>query len=159
MAISEKTKQLLAYISKNYIPPATVTSLMKLSYLIDLIATSKTGKQISNFQYRRYKYGPFDQTIYTYLNVLTKENVLIEDIGHTNYAEEYILYQFNEKKHTNFDKLTNKEKLQIDSVLENLHGLGPKALSEISYKTKPMRALGAKIDNNKGINQPLDLKA
>jgi len=158
MALKEKSKQLITYISKRYIP-ATVTSLMKLCYLVDLIAVSKTGKQISDFQYKRYKYGPFDQNIYAYLDTLTKEKKLLEEVDHTPYAEEYIVYRFNEHLESGFDSLAEDEKAIIDSVLDNLRGLGAKALAELSYKTKPMRALGAKINNDKGINQPLNLKA
>jgi uncharacterized phage-associated protein len=45
----------------------------------------------------------------------------------------------------------------INEVLTSLKGYGAKALVDIAYKTKPMKRLGAKVDNNKGLNEKLDL--
>jgi len=154
-----KTKQYLAYIAKNYVP-VTVTSLMKLSYLIDLILVTKKEEQISDFTYKRYRYGPFAPQIYGYLAELIDEEVLLEEVEYTPHAEEYIIYKFNEdSENVDFSELTSKEKKAIDEVLESLEGLGAKALSEIAYKTKPMKALGAEFGNDKGLNVILDLKS
>ena len=38
-------------------------------------------------------------------------------------------------------------------------GLGAKALTQIAYKTKPMLKLNAKLNNNLGLNEKLDLFA
>ena len=157
--MNEKTRQFLAYIAKNYMP-VTVTSLMKLTYLIDLISVTKKERQISNFTYRRYKYGPFDSKIYNYITELVNERILLEAVEYTPHVEEYIIYKFNEEnENIAFNKLIQKEKSTIDEVLESLKGLGAKALSEIAYKTKPMKALGAEPDNDKGLNEILDLSA
>ncbi len=155
--MNEKTKQFITYLAKNYIP-ATVTSLMKLAYLIDLISVTKKEGQISNFIYRRYNYGPFDKAIYNCILELVDEKLLLEGIQYTPQADEYIVYRFNEDdEKSSFNKLSMKEKKTIDGVLESLKGLGAKALSEITYKTKPIMAIGAKPDNNKGLNKVLDL--
>ena len=58
-----------------------------------------------------------------------------------------------------FDALTDEEKDLSVKVLKSLRGLGAKTLSDIAYKTKPMKALGAKPANDKGLNQVLNLKA
>ena len=155
--MNEKTKQFITYLAKDYIP-ATVTSLMKLAYLIDLISVTKKEGQISNFIYRRYNYGPFDKDIYNYILELVDEKILLEGIQYTPQADEYIVYRFNEDdEKSSFNKLSMKEKKTIDGVLESLKGFGAKALSEITYKTKPLMAIGAKPDNNTGLNKVLDL--
>ena len=64
--MSKKTDQLLTYIVKGH-PEISITSLMKLSYLVDLVNIGKTDKQVSDFRYTRYIYGPFDHKIYKYL--------------------------------------------------------------------------------------------
>lgn len=51
-----KTKNMLIKILEE--TPRDITSLMKLSYLIDLSAIRKLGKKISDFRYIRYNYGP-----------------------------------------------------------------------------------------------------
>lgn len=154
----EKTKQFLAYIAKNYIP-ATVTSLMKLAYLIDLVSVTKKEGQISNFTYRRYKYGPFDSKIYDYLTELVNQKVLKEETEYTPTAEEYIKYKFNEEiEDIKFDNLNKKEMDSINEVLESLKGYGAKTLTEITYKTKPMLVLGATLGGEENLNTILDLK-
>ena len=54
-------------------------------------------------------------------------------------------------------KLSKNEIDTINEVLKSLEGLGAKALSEIAYKTKPMKAVGAEQDNDKGLNEILNL--
>ena len=156
--MKNKTNQLLAYIAQNH-APATVTSLMKLSYLIDLVAITRINRQISSFTYRRYNYGPFDKDIYEHLEQLVHDNVILEDHEYTPHADEYIVYKFNcANQEMTFGALSDNEKSIIGEVLSSLKGLGAKALSEIAYKTKPMKALKAKPDNDKGLNQVLDLR-
>ena len=154
----KKTKQLLAYLIKNHSNP-TVTSLMKLSYLIDLVNIQKTDKQISNFKYTRYMYGPFDYKIYNYLKDLIKEGVISEDSDYTSRGDEYIIYIFNEDNEDfKFDRITEKQKDAIDEVLDIVNGLGAKALTELAYKTKPMKRINVQIGDTKNLNVPLDLK-
>lgn len=155
----KKTEQLLAYLIKNHSNP-TVTSLMKLSYLIDLVNIRKTDKRISNFEYTRYMYGPFDYKIYNYLRDLIKKGVIFEDSDYTLRGDEYIIYRFNEdNEHFKFNRLTEKEKDTIDEVLDTANGLGAKALTELAYRTKPMKKINARIGDTENLNVPLDLKA
>jgi len=131
---------------------------MKLSYIVDLVSINQKRNQISDFEYKRYKYGPFDNKIYLYLKDLLKKKAISEDATFSQTGDEYIIYLFNEKKEFAFDKLSNNEKDIINEVLEGLRGYGAKALVELAYKTKPMKKIGAKIGNNKGLNQKLDLR-
>jgi len=157
--MNKKTKQFVAYIAKNYVP-ATVTSLMKLAYLVDLVSVAKTGSQISDFKYKRYKYGPFDANIYDYLAELIKEGALKEEVEYTASADEYIKYRFNaEIESLKFDKLSEKEIETINEILSGVRGYGVKMLTEITYKTKPMLVLGATLGGDENLNAPLDLTA
>jgi uncharacterized phage-associated protein len=157
MALKTKTSQFLAYIIQNN-PNVSITSLMKLSYLTDLVSIGKLNKKISDFEYRRYKYGPFDKKIYEYLKCLIKKNMIIEDSGYTNTGEEFITYKYNEKIPIFFDKLCDDEINVANGVLETLRGYGAKALTELTYKTKPMKKIGAILGSDIGLNKKLDLR-
>jgi hypothetical protein len=159
MAPEEKTKQLLVYITKGY-KSASVTMLMKLAYLIDLVAVGRTDKQISGFRYRRYTYGPFDSRIYDYLTDLVGKEILHEVSDFCPPAHEYIMYEVNESSpKLKFDKLSDQEQQIADEVLKSMVGYGAKALTDFAYKTKPMVALGATQGGTENLNAPLNLKA
>jgi uncharacterized phage-associated protein len=156
--MEKKTSELLAYIIMKH-PRLPVTSLMKLSYLIDLVYIKKTSKQISKFKYARYKYGPFEDSIYKYLKKLVQDEIIKEDSDFTTYGE-YIVYFFNdENQEFEFSHLTNKEKETADEVIESLMGFGAKALVELAYKTKPMQKIGATVGGSENLNAILDLRA
>jgi uncharacterized phage-associated protein len=148
---------MLAYIIKGYGRPS-VTSLMKLCYLIDLVSIKKKEPQISSFEYRRYTYGPFDEKIYDKLKTLTTKNIISAESEYTPKGDEFVTYLFN-CEDFDFDKLSQNEKKTIDEVLDNLKGYGAKVLTEIAYKTKPMEALDATIDGNENLNHKLNLQA
>jgi uncharacterized phage-associated protein len=132
---------------------------MKLSYIVDLVSISKGRKQISGFTYRRYKYGPFDDKIYQYLTELRIDKVIHEDVSYTPMGDGFIIYNFNEAQDYSFDRLSKEDRITIDEVLETVKGYGAKSLVELSYNTKPMKKIGAKIGNDKGLNQILNLSA
>ena len=152
-----KTAQLLTYIVKHY-GYSTVTSFMKLAYLIDLISVEKIKKQISSFTYKRYLFGPFDKIIYVYLSELVGQDILREKPSISPMGDEYIIYEYmgNDKK-VKFDLLNRTELSLMDSVLNELQGLGAKALSQVAYATEPMKKLGATMNNRKGLNKTIDL--
>lgn len=155
--INPKTLQFLSYITKQY-TQVTVTILMKLSYLIDLVSIKETKAKISDFEYERYLFGPFSRKIYDYLNELAKNKIVKEMPGYSPMGDEYIVYTFNSSaENIEFGKLSSKEKKLIDKVLGELQGLGAKALSKISYETIPMKKIGATIGNSKGLNKKIDL--
>ena len=153
-----KTPQLLTYIIKKH-PNVSVTSLMKLSYLIDLIAIKKGQAKIFDFEYMRYNYGPFDKKIYDYLKSLVKENIIIEGADVSSTGDQFVTYSVNRKASVSFDKITDEEKEIIDEVLESLEGYGTKALTELAYRTRPMKKIGATLGNKAGLNKILDLDA
>ncbi|MDD5084295.1 MAG: Panacea domain-containing protein [Candidatus Moranbacteria bacterium] len=155
---NNKTKQLLGYLSKEH-SNATVTVLMKLAYLTDLISTQRTGAKISSFDYQRYHFGPFDQKIYTYLNELVAENILIPNSEYTRSGGEAVIYRFNESKESDFvtGELNPTEIEIIDELLESVGGYGAKTLTQIAYKTKPMQKIGATLGGSENMGITLDL--
>jgi len=151
-----KTLQVLNYIIKNH-PNVSVTSLMKLSYLVDLVAIKKGKKKIFDFHYIRYNYGPFDKKIYDYLEEMEKGNILVEGANISSTGDEFVIYSINKKNNISFDKISDDEREIIDEVLESLEGYGTKALTELTYRTKPMKKIGATLKNKTGLNKVLDL--
>jgi len=152
----EKTKALLAYIVKQH-TKASITVLMKLSYLIDLINVKNRGCKLSRFNYVRYLYGPYDSNIAGVIDELTSEKVIIPNIEYTYTGEEYVIYSYNEDAEFDFSPLSQEDIGVINQVLEQLKGYGAKTLTEIAYKTKPMKKIGAELDNANGIGETLDL--
>lgn len=58
-----KNQELLYKIIQTH-PRASITVLMKIIYIIDLISFKDSGKQISNLEWKRYFYGPFNSHLY-----------------------------------------------------------------------------------------------
>lgn len=156
--LKAKTKQLLAYILKNR-PNTSITELMKLSYIIDLVAISKNHNKIFDFEYIRYNYGPFDKKIYDYIKYFVDNNLVLEGAKVASTGDEFVVYRLNKKANIPFDKISEEEQAIIDEVLLSLEGHGAKALTELAYRTKPMKKIRAKIGNKRGLHRPLDLYA
>lgn len=152
-----KTKQLLAYLIQEH-SSASVTVLMKLSYLIDLVSVKKEHKQVTDFEYKRYHFGPFDQSIYILLSELETEGVVKAESQYTPGGEEYVKYSFNEEKEELIsDQLTDKDCEIANQVLDQVSGYGAKTLTEIAYQTVPMKKLGATLGGSENLNEKLDL--
>ena len=137
---------------------ASITVLMKLSYLIDLVSIKRTGKPITYYNYIRYYYGPFDNTINGDIQKLMEEKVIEAKSDFVPSGEEYVVYNFNEDSDLplEFDEAELKI---IDEVLENVKGYGARALTEIAYKTKPMLKIGATLGGNEHLYEVLDMQA
>ena len=153
----EKTKDMLIKILED--APRDITSLMKLSYLIDLSAIRKFGKKISNFNYIRYNYGPFDATIYTDLDKLIKDKIICTQSEYSRYGET-VIYMINPQKSENI-KINNLDKNEIDlikEIVKSLEGYGAKLLTDIAYKTKPMVNIGATLGGDEHMCEELKLE-
>lgn len=153
----QKTKQLLCYILQD--SPRDVTSMIKLSYLIDLAAVRRFGQQISEFEYIRYNYGPFDQKVYSNLNDLQKDGKVVS-FSHYNTYGESVLFKLNAlPEDIDFNLLSEEEKSLIKEMLDSLAGYGARMLTEIAYSTAPMKALGATLGGNEHLGELLDLRS
>ncbi|MES2178015.1 MAG: Panacea domain-containing protein [Gemmatimonadota bacterium] len=68
MPALSKTAQLLRYFAQQYQAPSGVAGiprkrLMKMAYLSDMLALEYLGEAITEYQYIRYTYGPYDEAI------------------------------------------------------------------------------------------------
>lgn len=157
--MSEKTKQFILYLIKNN-PKSSITSLMKLAFLADLVSVKRLKKQISSFSYRRYHYGPFDKQIYSYVEGLTEAGLIFAESDYGATGEEFSVFSIvSEKKEgLNFSKLSAAEVGIIDELLNSMRGYGARDLTEIAYKTKPMKRLRATIGGSEHLGEILDLR-
>lgn len=153
-----KNDQILAYLAKGH-SEASVTVLIKLCYLADLVSIKRYNREVSDFKYVRYYFGPFDSKIYTNLETLVKENFLISSSEYTQKGAEAIIYHFNEKKELPTDKLLVEDLGILDELIESVRGYGAKALTDIAYSTKPMVAFGATLGGSEHFGERLDLRA
>ncbi|MEI9914449.1 MAG: Panacea domain-containing protein [Candidatus Saccharibacteria bacterium] len=154
--VSEKTKQLIDYlVSKHHL--STVTSLVKLCYLCDLVSVGAGNDQITNFNYYRWHFGPYDRKIEDALFQLVERGDITSDTTYTDYGTEYVKYNVSDDSEPTIDKLTKTDLGHVNAVLDSLKGYGPKALTQVAYKTKPMLALGATLGGTENMGKPLDL--
>ncbi len=151
----DKNQQFLTFLTKEH-PSASITVLMKLAYLIDLVSVKNTGKQISDFSYIRYNYGPFTNEIYRGVDALVMSHIVVPKSEYTG-SGEYVTYAINPEIEVSFDNLSETELSTINDVMSELKGYGAKTLTEIAYKTKPMTNLGATLGGNENLFKSLDL--
>jgi uncharacterized phage-associated protein len=151
-----RTEQLIAYIISNH-ERTSVTSLMKLCYLIDLVSVQKTKEKITGLNYIRYHYGPYTKQIHSYLENLINNKIIKDSIEYTTTGYDFCVYTLNEESSYIFDQLTDDQKKIADEVLGMLSGYGARALTDIAYKTKPMRALNATLGGDENLNAALVL--
>jgi uncharacterized protein YwgA len=151
-----KNQLLLAYLCSKH-GNASITVLMKLAYLVDLVNIKENKKQIFDFKYVRFYYGPYDSNINTDLENLLQECVISAITEYTNSGNEFIVYHFNDDKTSHFNELDKSELVLIDKVLEGLKGYGAKTLTDIAYKTAPLVKLGATQGGKEHLGEILDL--
>lgn len=155
--LDQKTRDVIIYVSQKH-PRASITAFMKICYLIDLISFKKIKRQITQFSYKRYNYGPFDDKVYSYIQSLLEENILSSESEYTPNGQEYFVYSFNDSEDNNPTLNLSADETNIaDEVLNAVVGFGAKTLTEIAYKTKPMVALGATLGGKENFSQLLDM--
>lgn len=91
-------------------------------------------------------------------NELESEGVIVGESKYTFEGEEYLTFSFDkDKEDFSFDGLSKTDIQIADDVLEQLKGYGAKALTDITYKTAPMKKLGATQGGDEHLNEVLDL--
>jgi uncharacterized phage-associated protein len=152
-----KRQQLLAYAMKKH-PKASITVLVKLAYLIDLVSIKNTNRQITDYKYIRYYFGPYDSKVVSDVQGMLEKGAIEAHLDFTPSGEEFVVYDL--KEDFNLETSLNSKELKIiDEVLKNVQGYGAKALTEIAYKTKPMQKFGATLGGNEHLNEELDMYA
>lgn len=121
------------YATKGYI---TKTQLIKFLYLADLYAVKWTEKQLTDLDWRYYRYGPWNEDINAALNQMNGKEILQESQGET------IFVRLGEGA----GSVDNLElplglKLMLDNIRREWAGSGEdklKQLLEYVYSTAPM---------------------
>jgi hypothetical protein len=144
-----KTQQFIALILKLY-KHCTVQNLMKLSYLSDYLYFEKTGQELSGFFYKLYSFGPFDESVYLYLEELIEKQLIRSHLNYTRNGLEYVIYVFNDSitdlrfKTEYMTRFTLLEFYTMRDILHEFFYYDEKRLTAMIYKSKPVRALGVK---------------
>lgn len=151
-------QKLLTYFASKHEKPS-VTVLMKLCYLTDLVSIKRGGQQITEYKYERYTFGPFDKTIYQDLESLVEQEILDIELFYPEGAfSELVLYRPNEESdELESIDLSDEQKGIVDEILSSLGGYGARALTDVAYGTKPMLELNATLGGNENIGKRLDL--
>lgn len=158
--ISDKNLQFILEIIKNKWT-ATITSIVKLAYLIDYAFFKKAKKQISDFEYIRFHYGPYDSNIEYSLLSLKWEKLLCTNSYALSSWEEITQYTINnelyDNKNSKYNLLTAEEIEFIWAFVEKLQEFSAKQLTEIAYETWPMKAFDAHLWGKEHFWENLDL--
>lgn len=152
--MDKKNKEIIHYIISKA-PRSSVTSLIKLAYLTDLVSLKRRNCKVSNFKYIRYFYGPFDDEIYDILENLLEEDSIDSSLLFT-VDHDYSIYTVKEEPQ--LKELSSEDKSIIDEVLQELSGYGAKTLTEIAYQTEPMKKFNATLGGKEHLNEELILE-
>ncbi len=125
-SISRKTVELYNYLLSKLKNTPDIMQFMKIPYFVDINATKIFHKQISNYQYIRYHFGPFDKKVYDYQKLFSIEN------------EKWI-------KDITYIYLSDEEREMIDKTLSEIPKENWEKLKKLSYKSEPMKKLGVSI--------------
>jgi len=136
--ISRKTVELYNYIFSKLDNIADRMQYMKIPYFIDIASVKKQWIQISNFEYIRWHYWPFDKKVYDYEKLFS----IVYEKWITDMKYIY---------------LTDNDKQIIDSVLLDIPKENWEKLKILSYETTPMKKLWVKIWDFKHMWEALEL--
>lgn len=136
--MKNKLCSLVFYLVKK-IPNLNKTAIVKLSYLTDYNFYKYFNKSITGITYKYHDHGPFSTSVYNCIDELKEEHVLRqnENISINNQRK---YYSFSIIKEYDFKKYLSKQELEIlDFIVAEYGDLGYKSLTDISYKTEPMK--------------------
>lgn len=142
----------------NRCKPLYHTKLLKLLYLIDEVATIKTGAPITWLTYNAWQYGPVAEDIYYSKRVEDNkfgEYVKFDYSGENRYVVKPVV-KFNDAEFTDLDLII------IDEVLQKYGLMSTKELIETTHAEGSLWNKTVKCNNihfsetNKTSNTPLD---
>lgn len=158
MSDYSKAEKLVQYIIGGF-ENASITTLIKACYLIDHVHVKRFGRQITDFKYIRFYYGPFDRRIYNVVEKLLEDNKISAKHEYSVSGTESMRYFLNDSSQADLNDFDEDEVQSIQDIQEKVSGLGAKVLTEIAYKTKPMTSIGATLGGSESLGQILDLTA
>lgn len=131
--IDRKTFELYSFIFQKLNWQYDRMQLMKLPYFVDLEIVANHGFQLSNFQYIRYTYGPFDKKMYMYEHLFEQAKFEVK----FSYINDFLS--------------------DIEKALEKLPITNSDKLKKLSYETSPMKKLKATLGGKEHWEEPLTL--
>ncbi len=137
-AITRRTVELYNYIFSQIKKNPDIMQYMKIPYFIDLEYIKQNGMQLTNFQYKRWHFWPFDKKVYDYQKLFSD----YRDSRITNLRYIY---------------LTDEDKKIVDWVLEKLPVRNWAKLKKLSYETEPMKKLWVILGDDKCMGEMLEL--
>lgn len=137
MAPLSRNAQVLRYLLQAA-PALGRTKLLKFAYLADCAARSYLGRPISEFRYRRYEQGPFDQAFYTACEELQSQGLVRET--RIEFPGGYVGSEYQPTGgpvEFDFD-LAEAELLRVIAQTY-MHMTARDLCDEVVYQTEPMR--------------------
>lgn len=133
-SINRKTVELYNYIFSKLKWVPNIMQYMKLPFFIDFEKYKEIWKKISNLEYIRWHYWPFDQKVYDYQKLFSVNFELWFD---------NLTYVY----------LTEEERLFIDKILNKLPINDWDKLKKLSYETEIMQKLWVTLWDNKKMGE------
>lgn len=150
-----KNENVVLYIIANRLW-CSITEIVKLCYLLDLWFLKEYDKKITDFDYIRYTYWPFDPAVYTVVNGLVSKWLLRYVCYPMTSWDEICKYELNSDENIKYD-LQSDDIALIDEMLSSLSAFNAHELTKLAYKTKPMTSIDAKLWGNEHMWEPLNL--
>ncbi len=129
----------LIYFFIKKIPNLNKTELVKLSYLTDYNFYKYFNKDITGIIYKYHHHGPFSRSVYDCVDELREENILKQN-KNISINKQRRYFSFEIATEYDIEKYLNKQELDIvDFIIAEYGKMGFEELTEISYKTEPMK--------------------
>jgi Protein of unknown function (DUF4065) len=129
------------------------TQLVKFLYLADLYSVKWLGKQITDLEWIRYHYGPYEEEIDRILGLMNGQQIEIQTTDDKNYI---IIKMGNTAPSIDSLELPVMMQMLLDNIRYQWMGKPTKELLKYVYSTAPMlEAIERHIDPEQ--KQPLNL--
>ena len=136
--ITRKTVELYNYVFSKINKTPDIMQYMKIPYFLDLENIKENWMQLSNFNYKRWHFWPFDKKVYDYQKLFS----------------DYIDNKITDLKYI---YLTQEDQNLIDKVLEKLPVKNWAKLKKLSYESEPMKKLWVCLWDDKCMGEMLEL--
>ena len=113
------------------------TKLIKLLYLLDYETFKSTGHIFTDLSYKKYYYGPYSEEIEEAISLLKDKGILEVTVTQGIYGQKY--YIFKLKRYEDIERLSKKERKEIQKKLENYLNKNLDEILDIVYETEPVK--------------------
>ena len=138
--------------------------LVKLCYLLDALYFDSHQVQLSDLKYRLYTFGPFDAGIFARMDNIVLLGLLRSVTSYTRNGWESLTYVFNDEnlahdiefREKHLPDISIGELIFLRKTLYNLLFYNDRDYTRMAYNTKPIKALGAKPGEKRGVGEILN---